>query len=73
VAGGWQMARAALIASEKTSDPFYAAKLVTARYYADHVLPRALAYKHEITAGGPATLALSEDQFDLDRKALALA
>jgi alkylation response protein AidB-like acyl-CoA dehydrogenase len=73
VAGGWQMARAALIASEKTSDPFYAAKLVTARYYADHVLPRALAYKHEITAGGAATLALSEDQFDLDRKALALA
>jgi 3-(methylthio)propanoyl-CoA dehydrogenase len=72
VAGGWQMARAALIAEKKLADPFYVAKLTTARYYADHVLPRALAYKHEI-ASGASTLALSEEQFDLDRKSLALA
>jgi hypothetical protein len=42
VAGGWQMARAALIAQAKIdagdSDPFYAAKIITARFYADHVL-----------------------------------
>jgi alkylation response protein AidB-like acyl-CoA dehydrogenase len=73
VAGGWQMARAALIAEKKLDDPFYVAKLATARYYAEHVLPRALAYKHEIASGGPATLALTEEQFDLDRKSLALA
>ena len=72
VAGGWQMARAALIAVKKSGDPFYDAKLVTARYYADHVLPKALGLKHEITTGGKSTLALSEAQFDLDRVSLAL-
>ena len=72
VAGGWQMARAALIAAKKPGDPFYDAKLVTARYYADHVLPKALGLKHEITTGGKSTLALSEAQFDLDRVSLAL-
>ena len=72
VAGGWQMARAALIAAKKSGDPFYDAKLVTARYYADHVLPKALGLKHEITTGGKSTLALSEAQFDLDRVSLAL-
>jgi alkylation response protein AidB-like acyl-CoA dehydrogenase len=74
VSGGWQMARAALVASQKLGDdPFYEAKLVTARYYADHILPKAIGYKHEIVAGGPTTMALSEEQFDLDRKSLALA
>jgi alkylation response protein AidB-like acyl-CoA dehydrogenase len=72
VAGGWQMARAALIAAKKSGDPFYDAKLVTARYYADHVLPKALGLKHEITSGGKSTLALSEAQFDLDRASLVL-
>jgi hypothetical protein len=71
--GGWQMGRAALIAAQKLDDPFYAAKLATARYYADHVLHKALGYKHEIVAGGPSTLALDDELFDADRKALALA
>jgi acyl-CoA dehydrogenase len=71
-AGGWMMAKSALIAAKKLDDPFYAAKLVTARYYADHVLPKAIAYKHEVTHGGASTMALTEDQFDLDRKSLAL-
>jgi alkylation response protein AidB-like acyl-CoA dehydrogenase len=73
VAGGWQMARAALVAEKKLDDDFYKAKLATARYYADHVLNHALAYKHEIVAGGPSTMALTEEQFDADRKSLALA
>ncbi len=73
VAGGWQMARAALISEKKLDDDFYKAKLITARYYAEHVLPRALALKAEITSGGTSTLALSEREFDLDRAALALA
>jgi len=73
VAGGWQMARAALVAEKKPGDDFYQAKLATARYYADHVLNHALAYKHEITTGGPSTMALSEEQFEADRKTLALA
>jgi hypothetical protein len=72
VAGGWQMGRAALIAEKKLDDDFYKAKVVTARYYADHVLPKAIGLKHEITAGGKSTLALDERQFDLDRASLAL-
>jgi len=72
VSGGWQMGRAALIASRKLDDDFYKAKLVTARYYADHVLPKAIGLKHEITTGGQSTLGLDERQFDLDRASLAL-
>ncbi len=72
VSGGWQMGRAALIAAQKLDDDFYEAKLVTARYYADHVLPKAIGLKHEITAGGRSTLALDERHFDLDRASLAL-
>jgi len=37
------------------------------------VLPKAIGYKHEVIAGGPTTMGLSEEQFDLDRKSLALA
>src|SRR5208283_4298324 len=71
--GGWMMAKSALIAAKKTEDPFYAAKLVTARYYADHALPKTGAYKHEVMYGGASTMALGEEQFDIDRKSLALA
>jgi acyl-CoA dehydrogenase len=68
VAGGWQMARAALIAKarlDENSDDydFYRAKLGTARYFAEHVLPLAAAYKHEIVHGSGSVLALEEAQF----------
>jgi 3-(methylthio)propanoyl-CoA dehydrogenase len=72
VAGAWQLGRSALIAEKKLDDPFYAAKLVTARYYADHVLPKAIGYAHEVTTGGSTTMGLKDEQFDVDRKALAL-
>jgi hypothetical protein len=61
------------VAADKLVDAFYSAKLTTARYYADHILPKALAYKHEITHGGASTLALPEEHFDIDRKSLAVA
>ena len=63
----------ALVAAKKPDDEFYAAKLVTARYYAEHVLPKTSSLAHEIQHGGPSTMALTEDQFDIDRKSLALA
>ena len=68
VSGGWQMARAALIAQKKLDSSsgdavFYQAKLGTARFYADHELTRALALKESIVSGAEGTLALSEDQF----------
>jgi alkylation response protein AidB-like acyl-CoA dehydrogenase len=50
VAGGWLMARLALAARVKGGD-FAAAKLATARFYAEHFLARAPAYLPAITGG----------------------
>jgi alkylation response protein AidB-like acyl-CoA dehydrogenase len=68
VAGGWQMARAALIAKRRLDEndedyDFYRAKIGTARFYAEHILPLALAYKEEIVHGSTSVLALEEAQF----------
>jgi alkylation response protein AidB-like acyl-CoA dehydrogenase len=68
VTGGWLLARSALTAKlrldEKAQDhDFYRAKLATARFYADHVLPQAPALKQSVVNGAPSTLALEEAQF----------
>jgi len=68
VAGGWQMARAALIAKRRLDEnaesyDFYRAKIGTARFYAEHVLPLAQACKQEIVNGSTSVLALEEAQF----------
>jgi alkylation response protein AidB-like acyl-CoA dehydrogenase len=67
VAGGWQMARAALIAQAKIdagdSDPFYQDKIVTARFFADHVLSQAEGLASSITDGAAGVMALAEDRF----------
>ena len=68
VSGGWQMARAALIAHNKLAagenDPsFYRAKIATARFFADHVLCQAAALSDTTMHGGAGVLALSEEQF----------
>ena len=65
VAGGWQMARAALAAERKKSqDPaFYEAKIATARFYADHVLAQAPGLRNTVVNGAADVMALSEDQF----------
>jgi hypothetical protein len=73
VAGGWQMARAAQIAADKiaTGDAeseFYRAKLATAAFYATHVLSQCAWYQRQITEGSGDVMALSETQFELDRK-----
>ena len=68
VFGGWQMARAALIASSKAEAgegdvAFYRAKLGTARFFADHFLSQADASRIAIVEGSAGVLALSEEQF----------
>ncbi|SEJ45800.1 acyl-CoA dehydrogenase [Paraburkholderia diazotrophica] len=67
VLGGWQMARAMLVAQAKKSDDpsFYGAKIATAQFYAEHVLPQAVALEASIVSakGAEGVLALSEDQF----------
>jgi 3-(methylthio)propanoyl-CoA dehydrogenase len=66
--GGWQLARAAAVASHKLStdardDEFMRAKLITARYYADTLLPEVSALAKEVMTGGEGALALSATAF----------
>ena len=68
VAGGWMMARAALVAQEKLKQPdadrdFLQAKLATARFYAEHELTRALPLAREVTRGAESVLALDPGKF----------
>jgi 3-(methylthio)propanoyl-CoA dehydrogenase len=67
VLAGWQMARAALVAHEKhAEDPlFYGAKIATAQFFAEHVLPHAAALETSIVSAkdGEGALALSAEQF----------
>jgi alkylation response protein AidB-like acyl-CoA dehydrogenase len=64
VAGGWQMARAALAAGKASGDDsFYKAKIATARFFADHVLVQAPALRNTVVNGAAGVMALSEDQF----------
>ena len=68
VFGGWQMARAALVASRKIDAAegdvaFYGAKLSTARFFADHFLSQAEASRTAIVEGSCGVLALAEEQF----------
>jgi len=67
VAGGWQMARAAHIAKARLDSgaedfDFYRAKVGTARFYAEHILPQAQSYKAAVVNGSSSVLALEEAQ-----------
>jgi alkylation response protein AidB-like acyl-CoA dehydrogenase len=68
VTGGWQMARAAriahrLLASGEDGAAFLRAKISTARFFAEHVLPETGPWCDEITEGASSTLALEEAVF----------
>ena len=68
VACGWQMARAARIARDltqagATDDAFLRGKIATSRFYAEHVLPEAEAWRLEVTSGAASTLALADASF----------
>ncbi len=68
VAGGWLMARAALVAESKLAAgegdaDFYRAKIATARFYAEHILPQANGLASEVVNGAASVLALAEAQF----------
>ncbi len=67
VVGGWLMARSALAAANGAaggaSPEFLESKRITARFYAEHVLPRADMHLATITDGGDSVMALAEDRF----------
>jgi len=67
-AGGWQLGRAALLAQAKLDvnagdEEFLRAKIATARFYAECLLPQAEAFGQSITGGSSAALALAANQF----------
>ena len=68
VCGGWQMARAALVAHKRLAakegdSAFYQAKIATARFYADHILAQAPGLRNTVVRGAAGVMALSEEQF----------
>jgi len=68
VAGGWQLARSALIAEKRLAEgkgdkAFYKAKISTARFFADQLLSQAQGLATAVTSGGAGALALDEEQF----------
>ncbi|WP_298624276.1 acyl-CoA dehydrogenase C-terminal domain-containing protein [uncultured Zoogloea sp.] len=66
VVGGWLMARSAAIAVERldaADGDFYKAKLATAAYFAQHVIPEANSYRDAIVNGAESVLALEEALF----------
>jgi acyl-CoA dehydrogenase len=68
VAGGWQLGRAALISETKINkkegdQSFYASKISTARFFADHVLAQAPGLAATVTTGAASVMAVPEDQF----------
>jgi len=65
VLGGWQMARSLLVAERlRDSDPaFYGAKIATARFFAEHLLPQAGALAISIIESGHSTNSLEVEQF----------
>jgi len=66
VAGGWQMARAALAAERNLNSgdkAFHEAKIATARFFGDHVLVQAGSLRDTVIKGGAGVMALTDDQF----------
>jgi alkylation response protein AidB-like acyl-CoA dehydrogenase len=67
VAGGWMLAEGALAAKSELGtggdDDFLKAKIVTARFYGEHILPRASSLKAAATAGGATVMEMAEAAF----------
>ena len=67
VMAGWQMGRALLVAEERLAagdDPaFMRAKIVTARFYGDHILNRTGAMRDSICEGAEAVTAMALESF----------
>ena len=62
---GWQLARALMAAEDAlaTDKEFMAAKIVTARFYAEHILPRTASLRAAIVDGADSVTAMSLDAF----------
>jgi hypothetical protein len=65
--GGWQMARALLVAQEAVArgedTAFMQAKITTARFYADHILSKAPGLRNSIVQGADSVTDMALDAF----------
>jgi 3-(methylsulfanyl)propanoyl-CoA dehydrogenase len=66
VAGGWQLARGAIVSANRLAegkgDPaFYASKIETARFFAEHVLAAAPGLAHIVVRGGESVAEFPEE------------
>ncbi len=64
---GWQMGRALIVAEDQLAagveTDFMAAKIATARFYGDHILPRTATLRDTILEGGDSVTALALEAF----------
>jgi hypothetical protein len=68
LAAGWQLARSLLVAEDLLKQgsedaAFLRAKIATARFYADHILPRAPGLRDSIVEGADSVTALPLEAF----------
>lgn len=68
IIGGWQMARAALAVINgsgvaQSDAGFCTAKLITTRFYAEHILPRATSYLRAATTGSESIMEMPAELF----------
>ena len=68
VVGGWQLGRGALVAARQLADGngdarFLSAKIQTARYYAEALLPQGASLAQAVTGAGESALSLAAEQF----------
>ena len=68
VIGAWQMGRAATVAHAKLAGKegnadFYKAKIITARFYAEEILPRSAGYLEAATSDSSSAMEMPEYQF----------
>jgi len=68
VTGGWQLARGALAAARHLAEgngdkSFLTAKIQTARFYAEALMPQAAGLAQSVTGAGESALGLTADQF----------
>lgn len=68
VTGGWQMARAAIVARKRLAEDsgdsaFMRAKMLSARFYGDHVLTQASGLADSVVNGADTVLEYADEQF----------
>ncbi len=67
VVGGWLMGKAAQIATQAiaagSTDPFYREKIVSAKFYADHILTRSSGLQATVEADNALLLEMADEAF----------